>query len=144
VQTLSSAAGEQHWFIASFATNFAASAKVPTMPFDQHEVMGMVAPRGLFVVDNPIDWLGINSTFTAGTIAHEIWTALGVPDNMGYWQSASHSHCAFPASQKAMLEAFVKKFMLGTGTDSTAVVKAESAAKVDLAKWKTWTTPTLQ
>ncbi|WP_441292762.1 glucuronyl esterase domain-containing protein [Sorangium sp. KYC3313] len=39
-------------------------------------VMGLVAPRALLVVDNRIDWRGIDSTFTAGAIAHAIWDGL--------------------------------------------------------------------
>ncbi|CAN95375.1 MULTISPECIES: glucuronyl esterase domain-containing protein [Sorangium] len=56
---------------------------VLTIPFDHPMVMGLVAPRALLVVDNRIDWLGIDSTFTAGAIAHAIWDGPGVPDGMG-------------------------------------------------------------
>ena len=40
-------------------------------------VMGLVAPRALLVIDNRIDWLGIDSSYTAGSIAHAIWEAFG-------------------------------------------------------------------
>ncbi|WP_437591207.1 glucuronyl esterase domain-containing protein [Sorangium sp. So ce1000] len=141
VQTLSSAAGEQPWFRANFGSNF--GNRVTSLPFDHHMVMGMVAPRAMLVIDNKIDWLGIDSTFTAGSIAHEIWKGLGVPDKMGYWQLGGHNHCAFPSAQRAMLEAYVKKFLVGGGTDDTNVLKSDGA-KADLAKWMKWTAPTLQ
>ncbi|WP_437818192.1 glucuronyl esterase domain-containing protein [Sorangium sp. So ce1078] len=140
VQTLAHAAGEQPWFRANFGSNF--GSKVNTLPFDHHMVMGMVAPRALLVIDNRIDWLGIDSTFTAGSIAHAIWEGLGVPDKMGYWQLGGHDHCQFPAAQKAALEAYVKKFLVGGGTDDTNVLMSDEA-KADLDRWMEWTPPAL-
>jgi hypothetical protein len=142
VQTLSNAANEQPWFRADFGQTFGGS-NVTKLPFDHHMVMGMVAPRALLVIDNPVDWLGVDSTFTDGSIAHAIWEAFGLPDHMGYWQSSAHTHCAFPAEQRAVFEAYVKKFLVGTGTDDTNILRAESA-KADLAAWMEWTPPTLQ
>jgi hypothetical protein len=139
VQTLSNAAGEQPWFRANFGTTFG-GANVTKLPFDHHMVMGLVAPRPLLVIDNAVDWLGMDSSFTAGSLAHPIWEALGVPDKMGYWQSTSHTHCQFPAQQRAVLDAFVKKFLVGTGTADTRILRADSA-KADLPAWMDWTTP---
>lgn len=62
---------------------------------------------------------------------------------MGYWQSTAHTHCQFPAEQRGVLEAYVKKFLVGTGTDDTTILRAESA-NADLATWMEWTPPTLQ
>ncbi|XXX78410.1 hypothetical protein WMF30_06525 [Sorangium sp. So ce134] len=141
VQTLSHAAGEQPWFRADFGSNF--GSRVSNLPFDHHMVMGLVAPRALLVIDNRIDWLGIDSTFTAGSIAHAIWEGLGVPDRMGYWQLGDHMHCQFPAAQRAVLEAYVKKFLVGGGTDDTNVLMSDGA-KADLDRWMEWSPPTLQ
>jgi hypothetical protein len=142
VQTLSNAANEQPWFRANFGQNFG-NQNVTRLPYDHDSVMGLVAPRALLVIDNQIDWLGIDSTFTAGSIANEIWKGLGIADHMGYWQTTGHTHCAFPASQRDALEAYVRKFLVGGGTDNTALLRGD-AANADLARWKPWTTPTLQ
>jgi len=142
VQTLSSAAGEQPWFREDFGRNFGGS-NVTKLPFDHHMVMGLVAPRALLVIDNRIDWLGIDSTYTAGSIAHTIWEAFGLADHMGYWQTGGHTHCQFPAEQRAILDAYVKKFLLGTGTSDTTMLRAESA-DADLGYWMEWEAPTLQ
>ncbi len=142
VQTLSNAANEQPWFRANFGQSFG-NANVARLPFDHHMVMGMVAPRALLVIDNQIDWLGIDSTFTAGSIANDIWKALGIADAMGYWQTTGHTHCAFPASQRGALEAYVRKFLVGGGTDDTNLVRGD-AANADLARWRQWTPPTLE
>jgi hypothetical protein len=142
VQTLSNAANEQPWFRANFGQNFG-NQNVTRLPFDHDSVMGLVAPRALLVIDNQIDWLGIDSTFTAGSIASEIWRGLGIADSMGYWQTTGHTHCAFPASQRAALEAYVQKFLVGGGTGDTALLRGD-AASADLARWKPWATPALQ
>jgi len=64
-------------------------------------------------------------------------------DSMGYWQTTGHTHCAFPASQRAALEAYVQKLLVGGGTGNTALLRGD-AANADLARWKPWTTPSLQ
>jgi len=142
VQTLANAANEQPWFRASFGPTFGGS-NVTRLPFDHHMVMGLVAPRPLLVIDNPVDWLGSDSSFTAGSLAHTIWEALGAEDRMGYSQSTAHTHCQFPAQQRPILDAYVKKFLLGTGVGDTRVLRAESA-KAELDKWMDWTTPALE
>ncbi len=142
VQTLSNAAGEQPWFREDFGRNFGGT-NVTKLPFDHHMVMGLVAPRPLLVLDNRIDWLGIDSTYTAGSIAHSIWEAFGLEDRMGYWQTGGHGHCQFPAMQRAILDAYVKKFLVGAGNDDTSVLRAENAM-ADLDRWMEWATPTLQ
>jgi hypothetical protein len=142
VQTLSNAANEQPWFRANFGQNFG-NGNVTRLPFDQHTVMGMVAPRALLVIDNRIDWLGIDSTYTAGTIANEIWQAFGLGDKMGYWQTTYHDHCQFPASQRDALEAYVQKFLVGGGTADTNLLRGDDA-NADVARWQQWTAPTLE
>jgi hypothetical protein len=142
VQTLSSAAGEQPWFRASFGQDFGGN-NVTKLPFDHHMVMGLVAPRALLVMDNRIDWLGIDATFTAGSIAHAIWDAFDLPDHMGYWQTGGHTHCQFPAEQREILDAYVKKFLVGTDAGDTNMLRAQDA-EADLDFWMDWTPPSLQ
>ncbi|WP_437532818.1 hypothetical protein WME79_05410 [Sorangium sp. So ce726] len=85
----------------------------------------------------------LHSTFTAGSIAHEIWKGLGLPDKMGYWQLGGHNHCQFPSAQRAILEAYVKKFLVGGGIADTNVLRSDGA-KADLARWMKWTAPALE
>jgi hypothetical protein len=142
VQTLSNAANEQPWFRADFGQNFG-GGNVTKLPFDHHSVMGLVAPRAMLVLDNRIDWLGIDSTFTAGSIANEIWKAFDLADAMGYWQTGGHMHCQFPSQQRDILDAYVKKFLVGSGTDDTNMLRAENAT-ADLDAWMDWTPPDLR
>lgn len=139
IQTASSAHGEQPWFDTVFG-NFTGS--VNNLPFDHHMVMGMIAPRGLLTIDNPIDWLGPQSTQTAGVAAKEIWKALGADANIGVSQTSSqHSHCQFPSSQNAELRAFLNTFLKGVNSGDTNIVKGPS---VNRSQWIQWSTPNLQ
>ena len=106
-------------------------------------LMGMVAPRALFVVDNSsMVYLGDESSFTDSVAAHEIWTGLGVADRMGASQVGGHAHCAFPASQRPELVAFVEKFMRDAAAD-TNVLRSDSIMP-DRGRWFPWTTPALE
>jgi hypothetical protein len=141
IQTLGEITGENVWFRSSFSQFNAAATK---LPFDHHMIEGLVAPRALFVIENSIDWLGPVSTFQDSMAAHTVWEALGIPDHMGYSEVGNHNHCSFPSSQTADLQAFVKKFLVGNGTDDTAVLKNDLNMTFDQAAWVDWTVPTLQ
>jgi hypothetical protein len=73
-----------------------------------------------------------------------VWEALSIPDRMGVSLSAAHAHCSFPSQQTADLQAFVRKFLVGTGTDSTNVLKNELNLSFDKATWVDWDAPALQ
>jgi hypothetical protein len=138
-QTVVTAQGEQPWFRESFGQF--ATTNVTRLPFDHHMVMGLVAPRGLFVVDNTsMNWLGNESSFTDAVAAWEIWSVLGVPDNMGASQIGDHNHCAFPPSQRAELVAFVDRFLMGDETADTSVLRSDRIVP-NRARWMPWAAP---
>ncbi|KAF1957387.1 hypothetical protein CC80DRAFT_534663 [Byssothecium circinans] len=137
IQTSSQIVGENVWFSKNFNT-FA--TKATTLATDHHQLAGLVAPRGLLVIENEIDWLGPVSTTACMKAGRLIYKALGVPDNMGFTGSGNHNHCSFPSNQQAELTAFINKFLKG-GTDSTANVEKGPAA--DVASYIDWTAPTL-
>ena len=62
---------------------------------------------------------------------------------MGASQVGDHNHCAFPASQRAELAAFVDKFLLDNSTVSTEIMHSDRVVP-DLARWQPWSTPTLE
>ncbi|WP_051235210.1 malectin [Marinimicrobium agarilyticum] len=141
IQTLSHAAGEQPWFRESFGADFGGPNTV-TLPFDHHQLMGMVAPRGLLVLDNNIDWLGPRAAYIGTAAAKEIYRALGAPENIAYSENGGHGHCQFPAHQQDILAAFVKRFLLGE-LGSTEVMRSTQADEEDVGDWVDWSTPTL-
>ncbi|KAL0579893.1 carbohydrate-binding module 1 [Marasmius crinis-equi] len=140
-QTASEIVGENVWFGTAFNT-FARSS-VNTLPFDHHSLMGLVAPRGLFVIDNVgIDWLGAPSSFGAMKAAHRIWDSLGASDSFGFSQAANHAHCAFPSSQQNQLNAFINKFLLGQSTN-TNIQETAGGYTYTQGQWDPWKNPTL-
>lgn len=139
-QTLSEIVGENVWFRANFNQFSSAATK---LPFDHHSLIGLVAPRAIFLIDNDILWLGPQSSWTDANAAHMIWQSLGVPDRMGYSLTNGHTHCAFPSSQQAEVDAYVRKFLVGGGTASTSIMRNDPGVVFDQAKWVNWTAPVL-
>ena len=142
-QTVQTAQGEQPWFRANFGQF--ATTNVTRLPHDHHELMGMVAPRPLFVIDNTdMNWLGNESSFTDSVAAAEVWNGLGLPATMGASQVGGHPHCnGLPQAQLDELGAFVDKFLLGRTDVDTNVLRSDRIVP-DRARWMPWSTPTLQ
>lgn len=141
VQTLRQIVTENVWFTENFKL-FGESANL--LPFDHHQVMGMIAPRGLLIIDNSITWLGIESSYTAAIVAQEIWKAHGVADHFGVSQLLEHPHCQQPESQQPAINAFVQKFLFDNMEADTRVIKTEADIAVDRDRWVNWSTPDLQ
>jgi hypothetical protein len=138
VQTMKSAHTEQPWF-ANALGQF--TANVDKIPIDHHELIAMVAPRGLLGIGNPqYEWLGINSSDQAMHAARTVYEALGAKDALGY-QESSHAHCSYAQDEIPALEAYVKKFLLDQDV-STDFWKMQEEFAAD--KWAGWETPNLQ
>ncbi|KAF2680615.1 carbohydrate esterase family 15 protein [Lentithecium fluviatile CBS 122367] len=137
IQTASQIVGENVWFSKNFN---AFSTKANTLATDHHQLAGMVAPRGLLVIENEIDWLGPVSTTACMKAGRLIYKALGVPDNMGFTGSGNHAHCQFPSNQQSDLTAYINKFLLNQDANTANIEKGPSA---DVASYIDWTAPTL-
>jgi len=141
VQTLAQIVTENVWFRQSFSQFGSTATK---LPFDHHSIMALCAPRALLVIENTaMEWLGNLSTWVTGNVAHYVWQALGVPERMGYSQYSHSDHCGFPNDQIPELKAYVKKFLVGDGTDDTNIMKTDGNLKYDSIKWVNWTVPLL-
>lgn len=138
IQTAGQIIGENPWMgkvFDSYASN------VARLPHDHHELAALVAPRGLYVIENDIDWLGPGSTNVCMKAARLIYKAVGAADAMGFSQAAAHSHCVFPSSQQSELTAFINKYLL-KGTGDTNIEKG-TVNSPTVATWVDWTPPTL-
>ncbi|GAW23328.1 hypothetical protein EKO27_g6009 [Xylaria grammica] len=138
IQTAHQIVTENVWFSKRLDTYVRA---VNTLPVDHHLLAALVAPRGLFVIENDIDWLGPVSTtgcMKAGRLAYQ---GAGVPNNMGFSLVGGHNHCQFPSSQQADLTTYINYFLLKGATAPGAVEK--STANVNVADWAAWTVPSL-
>jgi hypothetical protein len=146
VQTLGEIVGENVWFAESLA-QFGPSppgSHATQLPTDHHELQGMVAPRGLLVIENTgMVWLGNVSVWANSNAGHKVFEALQVPDHMGFSQVGNHNHCQFPASQEPTVEAFVRKFLLDDASANTTIMYTDAGFVYDNAKWSPWTVPVL-
>ncbi len=129
IQTAHQIVRENAWFSPRF-TSFV--NKTNTLPYDHHFLASLVAPRGLIVLENDIDWLGPVSTTACMRAARLVYEAVGAKGNMGLALVGGHSHCAFPSSSSADLKSYVDKFLKGTGSPSDADI---SSAKVTMDDW---------
>jgi hypothetical protein len=140
-QPLSSAYGEQPWLGDAFGSF---TGNPTTLPVDTHETVAMVAPRGLFIMENPhIAWLGARSGSVAALAGAEVYKALGAGDNITYWSDIQDgNHCAVRPEWRTPLQQNIQKFLLKTG-NAAGTIRISSSALGNLADWKDWQTPTL-
>jgi Glucuronyl esterase, fungi len=140
-QPLSSAFSEQPWLGDAFSS-FTASPN--NLPVDQHEMVAMVAPRGLFIMENPrIDWLAARSGSVSALGGAEVYKALGAGDNITYWSDVQDgTHCAVRPEWRTPLQQNLQKFLLKTG-NSAGVFRISSLKAGNLSQWRDWTTPIL-
>jgi hypothetical protein len=132
--------------LGPFATaNNANGDHTDKLPIDMHEMMGLIAPRGLYIMDNPnhaISWADENSSWVTGNVGKLIFETLGVGDNMTY-ESTSGSHCAWRTGYDASLTAVINKFLLGNASAITGKVHTEAATPPDPKKNYDWAAPVL-
>ncbi|MGW7689832.1 glucuronyl esterase domain-containing protein [Streptomyces asiaticus] len=140
-QPLSSAYSEQPWLGDAFGSF---TGNPATLPVDAHEIVAMVAPRGLFIMENPhIDWLGARSGSVAALGGAEVYKALGAGSNISYWSDIQDgNHCAVRSEWKAPLQQNIRKFLLRTGNDP-GVFRVSGKKAGNLAEWRNWQTPIL-
>ncbi|PKS12973.1 hypothetical protein jhhlp_000314 [Lomentospora prolificans] len=132
--------GDQ-WFSPVFS-NYVKD--IATLPHDHHQLMALVAPRGLLVIENSgIDYLGPWSSYGCSTAAQTAFEALGVKNNFGISQVAhGTSHCQLPSSQNPIVEAWIDKFLRGKDGE-TNVFQTDATWDFEASEWIGWTTPEL-
>lgn len=129
IQTASQIVGENAWFSPNFNAH---TSKTDTIPEDHHFLAAMVAPRGLFVIENNIDWLGPVSTTACMKAGRMIYKGLGVGPNMGFSLVGGHQHCQFPSATTANLNSYIDTFLMGTGKTNDVET---SVSTVNMADW---------
>jgi hypothetical protein len=115
------------------------------LPIDMHEMMGLIAPRGLYILDNPssaISWADENSAWVTANVGKLIFEALGVADNMTY-ESTSGSHCQWRSGYEAPLKAMIDKFLLGDESAKTGTFHTEGANLANPKDHYDWDVPQL-
>ena len=104
----------------------------------------MIAPRGLFIMDNPfIGELSPQYGYLAAVAGAEVYTALGPPYNIGYNSDIQNgAHCAMRPEWSAPLKNSIEKFLTRTGHPAEEI-DPNAVQNAPLSDWRDWTTPTL-
>ncbi len=119
------------------------------LPVDTHEIIGLVAPRGLLVLGNTggngqfylnLDFLAEHATAVAGK---EIFTALGVPTHISY-DSRNVTHCANTDMFTAAVQASAGRFLLGNNAVTGAFTTDWEPVRASPDQFIDWETPTLE
>lgn len=140
-QPLSSAYGEQPWLGDAFGSY---TGNPGGLPVDTHEVVGLIAPRGLLVLENPhVDWLGARSGSVAALGGAEVYEALGAGENISYISDVQDgTHCASRSEWSGPITQSIQAFLLGTGSPPD-VFRVAGSKSGNLAEWRDWDTPVL-
>lgn len=145
-QSLNAAFGEQAWFGDAMG-NFLTAAQAQTIPIDTHEIIGMIAPRGLLILDNPfIGELTPRGAHAAALAGAEIYEALGVRDSIGYHSNtASGTHCQVRPEYQEPLRNAIQKHLFKSATAAGAAIQtSQTFATANPQDWIDWETPTLE
>jgi hypothetical protein len=106
----------------------------------------MIAPRGLFIMDNPnIEALSPKSGHVAALAGAEVYKALGAGDNISYHSDIAvteGTHCSDRPEWAAPLKSNIEKFLKRTGNDP-GMIQAAPTQSGKLSDWADWTTPAL-
>lgn len=116
------------------------------LPIDTHEMVAMIAPRGLLVLDNPhIRQYGAPAGHTAVLAGAEVYRALGVEENLGYVSAvANEQHCApgKPEYTEPLVRS-IAKFLKREASEPSQIVAHPNGAG-NLEEWRDWETPLLE
>ncbi len=125
------------WFLPALRDNF--NGRADRLPYDHHELIAMIAPRPVLILGNPdYEWMADESGYISTMAALEVWTAMGVPERLGFDFTPGHPHCAANESQQAAVAAFVDRFFRGRDEIDTAIRTAPLFGEVDYARWAPW------
>jgi glucuronyl esterase-like protein len=116
------------------------------LPIDSHEIVALVAPRGLLVLDNPhIVQFGAAASHTAVLAGAQVYAALGASQNVSYISDiANEKHCATgkPEYTEPLIQSITK--FLKHGDAAPATMKPSPSATANSSQWIHWKAPTLQ
>lgn len=143
-QSLTAAFNEAPWFGDVFQP-FLNSAN--TLPIDTHEIIGLFAPRGLMVHDNPyIGELTPRGGHGAALAGVEIFRALGAEASFSYLSNADNGqHCLIRPEYTAPLRQAIRRHLFKDETAAAGTIQTNQPyATANAANLIDWQTPTLQ
>lgn len=118
------------------------------LPVDTHEILGLVAPRGLLVLGNTGGQaqnylnLDFHTEYASSVAGSKIFAALGVETNLSY-DSRNVTHCDAGTGYTGAIQASVGKFLLGNNATTGRFDTDFEGIRTAPDQWVQWTTPTL-
>ncbi|HEX2957172.1 MAG TPA: hypothetical protein VHO70_10075, partial [Chitinispirillaceae bacterium] len=141
VENLHHAQGAE-WYASILAKYKPLSVSPNTLPYDHHELIGMIAPRAVLCIESSqIARMGGEAARIDALAARRIWKALGVADRMGATEENT-GHCTWHNGFTSDLGAYLDKFLLGKEAN-TDILRSKFTS-IDTAKWIPWETPVLK
>lgn len=114
------------------------------LPFDQHEVIAMIAPRAVLMIESTrIPRMGAEAARIDALAAGQVWKALGVPDRIGVTED-DVPHCSWSPKFTPDLEAYLDKFLLGKPDGLPTDFLRSKFTSLGTQKWIPWSTPELK
>lgn len=116
------------------------------LPIETHELVAMIAPRGLLVLDNPHQTqMSAPAGYTATAAGAEVYAALGVAGNISYHSNVADTpHCSYKHEYTALLEQNIAKFLRHDSDEPGRFVVGAAGMTQPLSSWRDWETPTLE
>jgi hypothetical protein len=119
------------------------------LPVDTHEILGLVAPRGLLVLGNTGGQarnylnLDFHTEYASSVAGSKIFAALGVETNLSY-DSRNVTHCDAGTGYTGAIQASVGKFLLGNNATTGRFDTDFEGIRTAPDQWVQWTTPALE
>ncbi|HTQ04298.1 MAG TPA: hypothetical protein VMI54_10595 [Polyangiaceae bacterium] len=135
-----------NWLSDNFAPFVYANdtSNVVKLPIDTHALIGVIAPRGLLVLENPHQTqMGAPAGYMATVAGSEIYKALGVEQNVSYHSDvADTAHCSYKTEYTDMLVQSLSAFLKHSGAPPGKIVVGADGS-LDESDWVDWDAPTL-
>lgn len=135
-----------NWFSNNFEPFVYANntSNVVKLPIDTHELVALVAPRGLLVLDNPHQTqMSAPAGHLATVSGAEVYEALGVLDHVSYHSSvAQMPHCSYKDEYTDLLTRNIARFLKHEDAETGDFIVGQGGDGMP-GEWIDWETPTL-
>jgi hypothetical protein len=115
------------------------------LPYDHHEVIALVAPRGLLAFESTNEtWSSPLSSWACANAGRTVFDALGALSNYGFVQDDHYPHCEFPQASTHVLNAFFDKFLNGNTNVDTYYFSTDgefNGTTWEAGDWINWKIP---
>ena len=115
------------------------------MPIDTHEIAGLIAPRGLLILENPaFGELSTRYGHLAALGGAEVFEALGAAGNIAYHSNTANSaHCSTRPEFRQPLRDAIRRHLFHDAAAAAGTLSPHPDWAADPEEWIEWETPDL-